>query len=113
MMLKDVRTFVVGNPPPHYGGPYFVFVKLVTDQNVSGIGEAYGVPFDPQLVARMLEDVFDRFLRGQDPHDIENLWRRVYSARYTQHPDLALMGGVCGRAIGWWVIKGQKQAPGS
>jgi hypothetical protein len=30
-----VRTFVVENPPPHYGGLYWIFVKLTTD---SGIG---------------------------------------------------------------------------
>ena len=88
MQLKDIRTFVVGNPPPHFGGRWFVFVKLTTNDNVSGIGESYGVPFDPDLVARMLEDVFGRYLVGQDPHDIEALWRRVYSSGFTQHPDL-------------------------
>ena len=41
MKLTDIQTFVVGNPPPHFGGRYFVFVKLTTDGNVSGIGEAY------------------------------------------------------------------------
>ena len=28
MKLTDIQTFVVGNPPPHFGGRYFVFVKL-------------------------------------------------------------------------------------
>ena len=92
MMLKDIKTFVVGNPPPHYGGRYFVFVKLVTNQNVEGIGEAYCLPFHPSIVAKMIEDVFDRYLRGEDPHNIETMWRRVYSAGFTQHSDLALMG---------------------
>src|ERR1700722_5741140 len=58
MLLKDIKTFVVGNPPPHFGGQWFVFVKLTTSDNISGIGESYGVPFHPDLVARMLEDVF-------------------------------------------------------
>ena len=40
MKLKDIKTFVVGNPPPHYGGRYFVFVKLLTDDNIAGLGEA-------------------------------------------------------------------------
>src|SRR3984957_20208908 len=74
MLLKDIKTFVVGNPPPHFGGQWFVFVKLTTSDNISGIGESYGVPFHPDLVARMLEDVFGRYLEGQDPHDIEALW---------------------------------------
>ena len=53
MKLVDIKTFVVGNPPPHFGGRYFVFVKLTTDGNVSGVGEAYCVPFAPHLVAQM------------------------------------------------------------
>ncbi len=108
MTLKDIRTFVVGNPPPHYGGRYFVFVQLVTNQNVTGVGEAYCLPFDPHLVARMLEDVFARYLQGQDPHDIERLWRRVYSAGFTQHPDLTLMGVLSALEMACWDIVGKE-----
>jgi galactonate dehydratase len=108
MKLTDIRTFVVGNPPPYYGGRYFVFVKLTTDGNVSGVGEAYSVPFEPNLVARMIEDVFNRFLRGEDPHDIEALWRRVYSAGYTGHPDLAMMGVLSALEIACWDIIGKE-----
>ena len=92
MKLADIRTFVVGNPPPHFGGRYFVFVKLTTACGISGVGEAYCVPFEPHLVAKMIEDVFARYAQGTDPHDIEALWRRVYSSGFTQHPDLTVMG---------------------
>ena len=71
MKLTDIKTFVVGNPPPHYGGRYFVFVRLTTDSRVDGIGEAYCVPFDPHLVEKLIVDVFQRYLHGQDPHHIE------------------------------------------
>jgi galactonate dehydratase len=106
--LKAIRTFVVGNPPPHYGGRYFVFVKLITDQNVEGLGEAYCVPFHPHLVAKLIEDVFERYLDGEDPHNIENIWRRVYSAGYTQHPDLTLMGVLSALEIACWDIIGKE-----
>jgi len=108
MTLKDIKTFVVGNPPPEYGGRYFVFVKLTTNQGVSGIGEAYCLPFDPHLVARMLEDVFARYFQGQDPHDIELLWRRTYSAGFTQHADLALMGVLSALEMACWDIIGKE-----
>ena len=108
MKLTDIKTFVVGNPPPHYGGRYFVFVKLTTDGNVSGVGEAYCVPFDPQLVARMIEDVFGRYLRGEDPHDVEKMWRRVYSSGFTQHPDLTLMGVLSALEMACWDIIGKE-----
>jgi galactonate dehydratase len=107
MKLKDIKTFVVGNPPPHYGGRYFVFVKLGTDDNVHGVGEAYCVPFRPDLVARMLEDTFERYLVGEDPHDIERMWRRVYSAGYTQHPDLTLGGVLSALEMACWDIIGK------
>ncbi len=107
MKLTDIRTFVVGNPPPHFGGRYFVFVKLTTNDNVSGIGEAYCVPFEPHLVARMIEDVFDRYVRGNDPHDIETMWRRVYSSGFTQHPDLTLMGILSALEMACWDIIGK------
>ena len=108
MTLKDIKTFVVGNPPPHNGGRYFVFVKLITDQNVEGIGEAYCVPFHPSVVVKMLEDVFERYLQGEDPHNIEKMWRRVYSAGFTQHSDLALMGVLSALEMACWDIVGKE-----
>ena len=107
MKLTDIKTWVVGNPPPHFGGRYFVFVKLTTDDNVSGIGEAYCVPFDPHLVAKMIEDMFGRYVRGCDPHDIESMWRRVYSAGFTQHPDLTVMGVLSALELACWDIIGK------
>jgi galactonate dehydratase len=108
MKLHSIKTFVVGNPPPHYGGRYFVFVKLVTDGNVHGVGEAYCVPFHPQVVAHMLEDVFGRYLEGEDPHNIEKIWRRVYSSGYTQHADLTLMGVLSALEMACWDIIGKE-----
>lgn len=108
MKLTDIETFVVGNPPPHFGGRYFVFVKLTTDSGVSGVGEAYCVPFEPHLVAKMIEDVFARYAAGKDPHDIENLWRRVYSSGFTQHPDLTLMGVLSALEMACWDIIGKE-----
>ncbi len=107
MKLTGIQTFVVGNPPPHFGGRYFVFVKLTTACGISGIGEAYCVPFEPHLVAKMIEDVFARYAAGNDPHDIETLWRRVYSSGFTQHPDLTLMGVLSALEMACWDIIGK------
>ncbi|MGH8270604.1 MAG: mandelate racemase/muconate lactonizing enzyme family protein, partial [Steroidobacteraceae bacterium] len=107
MKLREIRTFVVGNPPPHNGGRYFVFAKLATADGMEGVGEAYGVPFDPHLVARLLDDVFSRYLEGEDPHDIERIWRRVYSSGYSQHPDLTMMGVLSALEMACWDIIGK------
>jgi 2-dehydro-3-deoxyphosphogalactonate aldolase len=108
MKLKDIKTFVVGNPPPGNGGRYFVFVKITTDGNVSGVGEAYSVPFEPYLVAKMCEDVFHRYMAGQDPHHIEKMWRRVYSAGFTQRPDVTMMGIMSALEMACWDIIGKE-----
>ena len=107
MKLQEVRTYVVGNPPPHNGGRYFVFAKLTTADGTTGVGEAYGVPFEPHHVARLIEDVFGRYLEGEDPHDIERIWRRVYSSGYSQHPDLTLMGVLSALEMACWDIIGK------
>lgn len=108
MKLTGIETFVVGNPPPHFGGRYFVFVKLTTDNGSTGLGEAYCVPFSPHLVAQLIEDMFARYLEGCDPHDIESMWRRVYSAGFTQHPDLTVMGVLSALEMACWDIVGKE-----
>lgn len=108
MKLTGIQTFVVGNPPPHFGGRYFVFVKLLTDNGSTGLGEAYCVPFSPHLVAKLCEDMFARYLEGCDPHDIEAMWRRVYSAGFTQHPDLTVMGVLSALEMACWDIIGKE-----
>jgi 2-dehydro-3-deoxyphosphogalactonate aldolase len=108
MKLTDIKTFIAGNPQPGNGGRYFVFVKLTTDHNVHGVGEAYCVPFHPEVVVRMLVDVFERYFKGHDPHHIETFWRRTYSAGFTQHPDLSLMAMLSALEMACWDIIGKE-----
>lgn len=108
MKIVDVRTFVVGNPPPAFGGRYFVFLKLITDGGVEGLGEVYCLPFHPRVVIAMIEDVCARYVVGQDPTRIEALWRRVYSAGYGQRPDLSVSGILSGIEMACWDILGKE-----
>jgi len=107
MKITDIKTYVVDNPPPHFGGRYWIFLKLTTDNGVEGFGEVYAVPFHPHLVARMIEDVYARCVVGWDPFKIEKLWRIVYSSGYTQHPDLTLVGVLSGIEMACWDIIGK------
>ena len=108
MKITDLKTFVVANPPPSFGGPYFVFVKLTTDSGVTGLGEVYSVPFSPHIVATMIEDVVERFVVGRDPHHIESMWRVIYSSGYGQHPDHTIMGIISGIEMACWDIIGKE-----
>jgi galactonate dehydratase len=107
MKIKDLKTFVVGNPPPHFGGRYFIFVKLVTDAGIEGVGEVYCATFAPHVIVKMIEDVFERHVEGSDPFHIEKLWRNVYGRGYTLRPDLSLMGVLSGLEIALWDICGK------
>ena len=107
MKITEFRTFVVGNPPPHFGGRYFIFVKLVTDNGLTGIGEVYAATFGPHTVAAMIEDVCERHVVGMDPFAIETLWRRVYGRGYSLRPDISLMGVLSGIETALWDINGK------
>jgi len=108
MKIVDLKTFVVGNPPPHFGGRYFVFLKLVTECGVEGVGEVYSVPFHPHTVTRMIEDVCARHVIGSDPFKIERLWRVIYSSGYTQRPDTSILGILSGIEMACWDIIGKE-----
>jgi 2-dehydro-3-deoxyphosphogalactonate aldolase len=107
MKITDLKTYVVANPPPYHGGPYFVFLKLTTNDQIEGFGEVYGVPFRPDKVTQLIEDVVERYVIGWNPFNIERLWRIIYSSGYTQHPDLTLVGVLSGIEIACWDIIGK------
>ena len=108
MKLKKIKVFIVGNPPPHFGGKYWIFVKLFTDKNIVGYGEIYSIPFHPSVVEKMVEDVFERYVKDKDPFKIEKLWRIIYSSGYTQRPDISLMGIISGIEMACWDIVGKE-----
>ncbi len=107
LKIRDLRTFIVGNPPPGFGGRYFVFLKLVTDDGIEGVGEVYGATFGPKVVAAMVEDVFQRYLLGRDPHRIERFWRRAHGSGFSFRPDPSLMGVVSALEMACWDIIGK------
>jgi L-alanine-DL-glutamate epimerase-like enolase superfamily enzyme len=107
MKLDSVKVFVVGNPPPGFGGRYFVFLKLRTACGIEGVGEVYAATFGPQVVAAMIEDVFARRFHGRDPFQIESIWRETYGSGFTLRPDVSLMGVLSGLEMACWDIVGK------
>jgi len=107
MKITDVTTFVVGNPPPHFGGQYFVFVKLVTDNGLVGYGEVYTATFSPHIVAAMTEDIAQRHVIGMDPFHIETMWRRMFASGFSMRPELSLVAVMSGLEMACWDIAGK------
>ena len=107
MVVKDLKTYVVGNPIAYYGGFYWIFLKLTTDDGIEGFGEVYSIPFNPGTVEKMIEDVVERYVIGSDPFKIESLWRNIYSSGFTQRPDMSLVGILSGIEMALWDIIGK------
>lgn len=107
MRIVGLRTWVVANPPPSFGGRYFIFLKLVTDDGIEGVGEVYGATFGPRVVERMIEDVFAYHVDGADPFRIETLWRNVYGRGYSGRPDISLVGVLSGIEMACWDLVGK------
>ncbi len=107
MKLDSVKVFVVANPPPGFGGRYFVFLKLRTACGIEGIGEVYAATFGPNVIAAMIEDLFARRLLGRDPMRIEAFWRESYGSGFTLRPDLSLVSVMSGLEMACWDIMGK------
>lgn len=107
MKVDELQTFVVGNPPPSYGGRYFVFLSLRTDDGVKGVGEVYVASLHPSVVEKAIVDVFERHLQGADPFRIETLSRIVSTRGYSGRPDLTLAGVLSGLEMACWDIIGK------
>ena len=108
MKVTGCETFVIGNPPPHFGGRYFIVVKLTTDAGIVGYGEIYVASVAPHVVSAMIGDVVERWVVGADPGRTELLWRRMYSSGYGLRPDPTLVGIISGIDIACWDIVGKE-----
>jgi galactonate dehydratase len=107
MRINELKTFVVGNPPPRIGGRYFLFLKLVADNGIEGVGEVYTASFGPKAIVAMIEDVFEHHVLGADPFQIELMWRNVYGRGYSLRPDISLMGVLSAIEMAMWDIVGK------
>src|SRR5258708_13590854 len=107
MKLDSVKVFIVSNPPPSFGGRYFVFLKLKTACGIEGVGEVYAATFGPKVIGKLMEDLFARRFVGRSPFQIESLWRESYGSGFPLRPDLSLMSVISGLEMACWDIIGK------
>ncbi|MGR3661435.1 MAG: mandelate racemase/muconate lactonizing enzyme family protein, partial [Paracoccaceae bacterium] len=107
MKLQDLEIFTVAPPSPGWGGRYWTFVKLTTDTGVTGYGECYASSVGPVAMDGVIKDVFERHMQGENPENVELMFRRAYSSGFTQRPDLTVMGAFSGLEIACWDILGK------
>ncbi|MBV0912699.1 mandelate racemase/muconate lactonizing enzyme family protein [Anianabacter salinae] len=107
MKLADLDIIVTAPPAPGWGGRYWILVKLTTDTGITGWGEVYAASVGPDAMRSVISDVFERHMAGENPENIELMFRRAYSAGFTQRPDLTVMGAFSGLEIACWDILGK------
>lgn len=107
MHIVDLETFVVGNPPPGFGGRYFLFVKLTADDGTVGYGEVYAASFGPAALVAMIKDAFARHLEGRSPFETERLFRACHGSGFSQRPDPSMAGVASGLEMACWDVVGK------
>ncbi len=107
MKLSGLDVIITAPPAPGWGGRYWILVKLTTDTGIVGWGECYASSVGPNAMRAVIEDVFERHMAGENPENIELMFRRAYSSGFTQRPDLSVMGAFSGLEIACWDILGK------
>jgi len=110
MKLTKLESFVVKVPPPYYGGSYFFFVKLHTDEGVYGWGETatLGIYYPLQNSYKvLLKEIFETYLKGENPLDRERLNKVLYTRLTSRHTEYSTMGLVSAIDTALWDIAGK------
>ena len=107
MKLRDLDIIVTAPPAPGWGGRYWILVKLVSDTGIAGWGEVYAAAVGPDAMAAVIRDVFARHMEGENPENVELMFRRAYSSGFTQRPDPTVMGAFSGLEIACWDMVGK------
>ncbi len=105
MKITELRTFTVGIPGADGTlKSNWVFVKVYTDEGVTGLGEGHVASKERATEAAIME--LGRTLVGQDPARIEGLWQSIYRRpRWRGGPILS--SALSAIEIALWDIKGK------
>ena len=101
MKITDVRTFVVWSPER---GRNFTFVKVYTDEGLTGLGEA-GITWKEGAIKGLI-DGWTPNLIGMDPSRIEHIWQLLWRGQFFRggHVHAAAVAAI---DIALWDLRGK------
>jgi galactonate dehydratase len=100
LTISDVRTTVVGTPWRE-----LVFVELVTEEGLVGVGEVRMVNRTETLVA-CVHELAPRHVIGSDPFDVEALAWKIQRSDYSR-PGEVTQSALAAFDVACWDLKGQ------
>ncbi|HLZ07769.1 MAG TPA: galactonate dehydratase [Chloroflexota bacterium] len=99
MKITTIETF-----PVDVNGRNLIFLKVNTDEGITGVGEAYSV--GPDLATVETIRYFADWLAGEDPGNVEHLWARLYNQ--SRFPGGSIVNSaISGIEHALWDIKGK------
>ena len=114
MKVTDLKTIVVEAEKPYIGGKYFLFLKLLTDEGIVGIGERIaGSSYSNRLSdlksqVNLIEEFVGQFVIGQNPLNIELIWDKMYGTHHDlRHPSLYGTPVISAIDMALWDIAGK------
>jgi galactonate dehydratase len=84
--------------------PRWLFLKIDTDEGISGWGEPV-VEGRAETVKAAVNELAD-YLIGRDPNDIEDIWQTLYRGGFYRGGPI-LMSAISGIEQALWDIKGK------
>jgi len=77
MKITQIRTFFLNDPQGELRLDHFLWVQIVTDEGLVGLGETSSLP---RAVSAVVHDLYGPILLGADPRDVAYLWAEMHAA---------------------------------
>ena len=102
MKITEVKTYLTGQTwPDQEGIRNFLFVRIYTDEGITGIGEATSLPAIEAEIRNK-----GALIIGEDPFQIQKLWSKMYLQSHFM-TGIASGGAISAIETALWDIKGK------
>src|SRR5262245_53920743 len=109
MRVTGIETILIDNVPSYRGGRKWLFIKLLTDEGIVGLGERVSggvTDLAPQIA--LLNALCEQFVIGQSPFNIERIWQRMFATPHDyRHPGMERTPAISAIEMALWDIVGK------
>ena len=107
MIIADAKVYVVDPTGTGSADKAWTFLELITDDGISGFGEASNYPSKGSLiVGRALHEMKEFFI-GEDPSDINRIWHKLFRKAAYLGPRGLPTAVISAVDIALWDIRGK------